>query len=153
MNLRSRLSCAWSGLLRQSFCRRGAETCRHARKGAGGFTLLEVMVALTVLALVGLAAIQSSGRNLMGMSDTARRDAILREGRNRFYEIMCQELVKPADKQELGHWGTLAPVFPDVDWAMRKVRLQELPGYRLEFCMKDRFSNGQEQCIDYVLPH
>lgn len=153
MSLKGRQSCVWLGLLRQSFCRGGAASCRHARKHAGGFTLLEVMVALTVLALVGLAAIQSSGRNLMGMADTARRDAILREGRNRFYEVMCQELIKPADRQEMGHWGTLAPVFPDVDWSMRKVRLLELPGYRLEFCMKDRFSNGQEQCIDYVLPH
>ena len=118
-----------------------------------GFTLLEVMVALAVLALVGLAAIQSSGRNLMGMADTARRDAVFREGRNRFYEILTREMAKPEDRRELNHWGTLAPEFPDVDWAMRKVRLSEFSGYRLEFSMKDRLSNGQEQWIDYVLPH
>ena len=139
---------------RKAACREnGPEACSPARKDAGGFTLLEVMVALAVLALVGLAAIQSGGRNLVGLADTARRDAVLREGRNRFYEILCREMDKPADKQELDHWGTLAPAFPDVDWAMHKVRLHELSGYRLEFCMKDRMSGGKEQCIDHVLPY
>ena len=121
--------------------------------GQGGFTLLEVMVALAVLALVGLTAIQGSGSNLMSMADSVRRDALLREGRNRFYEILAKEMAKPAQERELNRWGTLAPQFPDVDWTMRKVRLQDAQGYRLEFCVTDRQSNGHQQWIDHVLPY
>ena len=111
------------------------------------------MVALAVLALVGLTAIQGSGNNLMSMADSVRRDALLREGRNRFYEVLAKEMAKPANERELNRWGTLAPQFPDVDWTMRKVRLQDAQGYRLEFFVTDRQSNGHQQWIDYVLPN
>ena len=109
-------------------------------------------MALAVLAVVGITAIRSSGRNLVDIADSARHEAVYREGRNRFYEILARESARPRSERELNHWGTLAPRFPDVDFTMRAGRLKELPGLRVEFSVKDRAAAGREQRIDYVLP-
>ena len=57
------------------------ERCRHARGGASGFTLIEVMVALAVFSLAALALIRLEGATIRStalLSDTVLAQMVAR---------------------------------------------------------------------------
>lgn len=113
----------------------------------GGFTLLEVLVALTILSTVALLAVRVSGDSAAQLAETGWQDAVLRAGRGKLVELLRES------PDSLDQWGTLAPDFPDVEWHSKTVALRSREGKRLEFRLAE--SHGairREMLLEYVLP-
>lgn len=112
-----------------------------------GFTLLEVLVALTVLSLVALLAMRVSGDSLIQLADTGWRDQAMRLGRARLVEILRD------DGKRLEQRGTLAPHMPGVEWHSKLYSLRGLGGRRLELVLaEERGAIRREVVLEYVLP-
>lgn len=112
-----------------------------------GFTLLEVLIALTILSTVALLAVRVSGDSLSLLAETGWEDEVLRAGRGKLIQMIRQ------DPESLDQWGTLAPDFPDVEWHSKLVSLQSMEGKRLEFrLVENRGANYRELLLEYVLP-
>lgn len=112
-----------------------------------GFTLLEVLVALTVLSLVALLAIRVSGDSLGQLADTGWRDQAVRLGRAKLVEILREH------GKRLEQRGTLAPNMPGVEWHSKLHSLRGLGGQRLEFVLaEERGAIRREVVLEYVLP-
>lgn len=113
----------------------------------GGFTLLEVLVALAILSTVALLAVRVSGDSASQLADTGWRDAVLRAGRGKLVELLRES------PDSLDQWGTLAPDFPDVEWHSKLVALRFREGKRLEFrLMEGGGATYREMLLEYVLP-
>lgn len=116
-------------------------------KGRAGFTLLEVLVALTILSTVALLAVRASGDGMSQLAETGWQDAVLRAGRGKLIQMLRES------PESLDQWGTLAPNFPDVEWHSKVVALRGMEGKRLEFRLVE--SHGRtyrEMLLEYVLP-
>ena len=113
---------------------------RHA-----GFTLLEVLVALTILSTVALLAVRVSGDSQVQLAGTGWQDEVLRAGRGTLILLLRE------DAKNLEQWGTLAPKFPSVEWRSKRVPLQCMEGSRLEFRLVDT-QNSREMLLECVLP-
>lgn len=119
-------------------------TCAYPEKGnsslhsqtEAGFTLLEVLVALSLLAIVALAVIRACGEGLVQVGDSGWADTAVRVGRARMYEIVLS-----GGNGNLQ--GTLAPQHPEMQWRAHVHDLQGLPGRRLEFIISE--GEGKER--------
>ena len=100
------------------------------RRTETGFTLLEVLVALSLLAIVALAVIRACGEGLVQVGDSGWTDTAVRVGRARMYEI-----VQSGGNGNLQ--GTFAPQYPEMRWRAHVHDLRDLPGRRLEFIITE----------------
>lgn len=98
-------------------------------RAAAGFTLLEVLVALSLLAIVALAVIRACGENLIQVGDSAWADTAVRVGRAKMYEVVL------SGRGNLQ--GTFAPQYPDMRWHAHMYDVQDFPGRRLEFVITE----------------
>lgn len=108
------------------------EKSRRSRGGrqAAGFTLLEVLVALSLLAIVALAVIRACGEGLIQVGDSGWADTAVRIGRAKMYEVVLS-----GGKGNLQ--GSFAPQYPEMRWQAQIHDLQDLPGRRLEFVITE----------------
>ena len=97
---------------------------------AAGFTLLEVLVALSLLAIVALAVIRACGEGLIQVGDSGWADTAVRIGRAKMYEVVLS-----GGKGNLQ--GTFAPQHPEMRWQAHVHDLQDLPGRRMEFVITE----------------
>ena len=96
-----------------------------------GFTLLEVLVALTVLSLVALLVIRVSGDSLSQLAETGWADQAVCLGRAKLVALLRE------DRKNLEQRGTL----------------RGLNGKRLEFTLTEAQGTlKREVVLEYVLP-
>ncbi|MBS6830509.1 MAG: prepilin-type N-terminal cleavage/methylation domain-containing protein [Desulfovibrio sp.] len=112
-----------------------------------GFTLLEVLVALTVLSLVALLVIRVSGDSLSQLAETGWADQAVCLGRAKLVALLRE------DRKNLEQRGTLAPEMPEVEWHSKLYSLRGLNGKRLEFTLTEAQGTlKREVVLEYVLP-
>lgn len=112
-----------------------------------GFTLLEVLIALTLLSTVALLAVRASGDSLTQLAETGWQDAVILAGRDRMIRLIRQ------DPGNLDQRGTLSPEFPQVEWQAKTISLRSMQGKRLEFRLVEQHgATHREMCLEYVLP-
>ena len=105
---------------------------------ASGFTLLEVLVALSILAIVAFTLIRACGEGLVYVADSGWADMAVRVGRAKM-----QEVVLEGGKGNLQ--GTLAPLHPELKWEARVHSLPDLPGRRLEFILSEGVGKARHE--------
>lgn len=99
---------------------------------AAGFTLLEVLVAMTILSTVAVFIVRLCGDSQSRLGETQWRDTMSREGRNKMIELVL-ETPEKADLSNLNQWGTLAPRYPEVQWKSSIQSVDEFHLYRMTF--------------------
>lgn len=112
------------------------------RINAAGFTLLEVMVALAIMAGVLLTVIGSVNYHISTISDERDRTMLTLLARYRM-----EELGQISAKGE----GTFAPLHPEVIWKTDLLPA-ELPGLQKLVVRVRRGSNGGEVALVKYLP-
>lgn len=100
------------------------------RQASAGFTLLEVLVALSLLAIVALAVIRACGEGLIQVGDSGWADTAVRVGRAKMYEVVLS-----GGNGNLQ--GSFSPEYPDMKWRAQMYDLQDFPGRRLEFIITE----------------
>lgn len=96
-----------------------------------GFTLLEVLVALSILSIVGIYVIRACGDSLSQVADTGWMDQAARLGRSRMAEIVRNGIKN-------GMEGTFSPRYPRVSWRASVTSLEDIPGRRVEFTVYEQ---------------
>lgn len=97
---------------------------------AAGFTLLEVLVALTVLSLTGLVVIRACGDSLTQVAESGWRDTAIRLGRAKMLALVREGISGNSR-------GTFAPEQPQLTWQARLTSVPDREGRRLEFIVRE----------------
>lgn len=110
------------------------------------FTLLEVLVSLTILSIIAIVAVKQVGEHQQSIADTVWKDEILNEGRAILTSIL--RITPP----KLSQRGTLAPDFPHVEWRTSVNNFSIMPNIQyLTMTLKDAIQH-KEIFIEYILP-
>lgn len=110
----------------------------HSQRAAHsqGFTLLEVLIAMTILSTAAVLMVRLCGDGQLQLAGTAWRDAMTRAGRNHMVELVCA-LPDNAPVTRLEQWGTLAPAYPEVCWSSSVRPVEGFPVYRMTVHITD----------------
>lgn len=101
-----------------------------------GFTLLEVLIAITILSTTSVLIVRLCGDGQVQLANTDWQDTMTRAGRNLMVELVCA-LPENAPISRLEQWGTLAPTHPEVRWASSVQPMERFPMYRMTLRMYD----------------
>lgn len=80
-------------------------------RGDGGFSLLEVLIALSVLAILGTVTLRGVHQTQDILFEDDWRDRAVRMGRNLLYEANL-------GAKAAGTSGTFAPRYPEIHWRL-----------------------------------
>lgn len=106
-----------------------------------GFTLLEVLIALTILGGVSLVVIQAVGDGMVQIADSAWKDRAVRLGR-----MQLDKLAGGTIKGGLR--GSFAPDYPAIAWQASISPLEDVPGRRLELVVRE---GGREVALERII--
>lgn len=110
-----------------------------------GFTLLEVMVALAIMAAVILVVLGSLNYHLAGLAGERDSTALTVMARNRLVELEQQSSLQ--QKSE----GTFAPLHPDVTWRAELFPTQLPALQKLVVKVQRRDDRREVTLVRYVL--
>lgn len=96
----------------------------------GGFTLLEVLLALAILSGVSLVVIRAVGDGMVQIGDSAWKDRAVRLGRMQIIKLS-------RGNGKMGLRGTFAPDYPDIAWQATVAPMEDIPGRKLELTVKE----------------
>ncbi len=111
-----------------------------SRRSGAGFTLLEVLVALSILSIVGIFLIRACGDTLTQVAETGWLDEAARLGRARMAE--CIRLGIRGNME-----GTFAPRRPELRWKATFSSRKGLPGRVLTFTVFERQGGRRHELI------
>lgn len=94
-----------------------------------GFTLLEVLIALTILSAVSLVVIRAVGDGMAQIGDNGWTDQAARLGLSQMTRIMQQGAKGSAQ-------GSFAPDYPDIRWTAKVSGIDSAPGRKLELTVR-----------------
>lgn len=104
-----------------------------------GFTLLEVLIALTILGAVSLVVIRAVGDGMVEIADSAWKDRAVRLGRMQIERL---------GSAKGGSRGSFAPDYPHIIWQASISPLEDVPGRRLELVVKE---GGREVMLERII--
>lgn len=96
----------------------------------GGFTLLEVLIALTILSGVSLVVIRAVGDGMVQIADSSWRDQAVHLGR-----MQLDKLASGTLRGSLQ--GSFAPDYPNLSWKAAVSSLNDAPGRKLELTVRE----------------
>lgn len=99
-------------------------------KSGAGFTLLEVLIALTILSAVSLVVIRAVGDGMTQIGDSGWKDQAMRLGRTQLLRLNRQDLRGNME-------GSFAPDYPHITWKATVKTLNDLPGRKLELVIRE----------------
>lgn len=135
----------WTSLF-QNIHKPNEKSGHYMKESTQGFTLLEVLVSLTILSIIAIVAVKQVGEHQQSIANTAWQDEILDEGRSILTSILR------TTPQKLSQRGTLAPEFPHVEWQTSINTFGILPDIQyLTMTLKDVIQQ-KEIVIEYILP-
>lgn len=112
-----------------------------------GFTLLEVLIALSLVSIIGVFTIHQIGQSQIQLSQTKQNEEMQYEGRMLLIELIKN---KPNDMVQQ---GTLAPKFPDIEYSSHLRNVQNSSYQKLVLTLTDKRQEKHSQIIlEYYLP-
>lgn len=110
------------------------------------FTLLEVLISLTIISIVAVIAVQQVGQQQESIAQNAWQDNIVYKGRETLLNIIQSKNYEQS--------GTLAPEFPSISWKSQIKTLSE--DYQL-YVVSVTFKNENRKPVqtfvmEYILP-
>ncbi len=109
---------------------------RPTRQGTAGFTLLEVLVAISIVSIVGLYLVQATGSGLTQVAETAWHDNAARLGRQKLSELVRNGIKGSAQ-------GAFAPDHPHIAWTAQALALKDVPGRHVRLSVHE--TQGQKR--------
>lgn len=106
-----------------------------------GFTLLEVLVALTILSAVAITVLRLVGDNLTGIGDSGWNDRAALLGRNQLLKLETSGLKNDSS-------GNFGPEYPEIAWRLTIKSLGEGAGRRLELTVSE---GARELALERIL--
>ena len=112
-----------------------------------GFTLLEVLIALSLVSIIGVFTIHQIGQSQIQISQTKQNEEMQSEGRMLLIELVKN---KPNDMVQQ---GTLAPRFPDIEYSSHLRNIENTPYQKLVLTLTDKRQQKHAQfTLEYFLP-
>lgn len=103
---------------------------RSRTVAVNGFTLLEVLIALTILSMVALTVLRATGDSLLGLTDNGWKDRAVLLGRNQLVLLSLKDF-----KGSLQ--GTFAPEYPDMSWQVKVSDIKDGKGRKVEMIVSE----------------
>lgn len=112
-----------------------------------GFTLLEVLIALSLVSIIGVFTIHQIGQSQIQLSQTKQNEEMQYEGR-----LLLIELIKNK-RNNMEERGTLAPKFPDIEYSSHLRNVQDSSYQKLVLILTDKRQKKHSQLtLEYFLP-
>lgn len=95
-----------------------------------GFTLLEVLVALTILGMIAMTVLRATGDGLLSMADNGWKDRAALLGRNQFILLSLKGF-------KGGMQGNFAPEHPEISWRVRISNIRDGKGRKVRLTVSE----------------